>query len=106
MKVPKHQQQGDVFATKLTRRVDTSKMEKLNHCILAEGEVTGHCHQVTVGEAVLFRNADQLICEVLSDTAVVTHEEHGPMVLPKGQHKIGIVKEYDHFAEEAKRVAD
>lgn len=106
MKAPRRQQQGDVFCTRIDKKIDLSKFERVKDRILARGEVTGHMHEVTTGDAVLYRNADKLIVDVLSDTATVTHQEHGPMVLPKGQHEVHIVKEYDHFAEEAKRVAD
>lgn len=97
-------QQGDVIITPITKIPEG--YEQTKGLVLAEGEVTGHMHEVTVGDAVLYRNAEELILEVLSDEAVVTHQEHKPATLPRGKYKIGIVKEYDHFAEEAKRVAD
>ena len=43
---------------------------------------------------------------VKSDEAVVTHEEHNAITIKKGDYEIGIVQEYDHFAEEARNVAD
>ena len=104
-KIEAPRQQGDVFVYLHEGKIEKD-MEKLKHQTLAEGEVTGHAHRVTVGDAVLYRNAEKLVIDVLSDIAVVTHEEHGPLALPKGTHKVKIVQEYDHFAEEAKQVAD
>lgn len=37
---------------------------------------------------------------------VVVHEEHYPVEVPPGDYQVGRVREYDHFAEEARRVID
>ena len=36
----------------------------------------------------------------------VTHEEHGVIDLPVGTYRVRKVREYDHFAEEAREVQD
>jgi len=36
----------------------------------------------------------------------VSHQEHETVVLPAGDYEIARVEEYDHFAEEARQVAD
>jgi hypothetical protein len=36
----------------------------------------------------------------------IVHEEHKPVTIPAGKYKVKRVQEYDHFAEEAKNVAD
>jgi hypothetical protein len=36
----------------------------------------------------------------------VVHEEHRVLEIPPGDYLIGIVREYDHFAEEARHVID
>ena len=36
----------------------------------------------------------------------VTHEEHKPVAVPCGTYEVRIAKEYDHFSEEARSVAD
>ena len=38
--------------------------------------------------------------------AEITHEEHGPVRVPQGEYRVTRVQEYDHFAEEARRVVD
>jgi hypothetical protein len=38
--------------------------------------------------------------------SVLSHEEHNTISITAGIYKIGIVQEYDHFAEEARNVAD
>jgi hypothetical protein len=36
----------------------------------------------------------------------VVHEEHRAFSVPPGTYRIGAVREYDHFAEEARSVLD
>lgn len=95
-------QQGDVLIT----RVAEVKGKKLDHLIIAKGEATGHCHTITKGDAELYAHEGILFLRVNSDEVTVTHQEHKTQVLPKGDYQIGIVKEYDHFLEEAKNVKD
>lgn len=98
--------QGDVFCSKVEKVPSNAKKE--NNLILAEGEATGHFHKVTTGVATLYTIPDSVdkFLEVISDIATITHEEHKPITLPKGTYKIGIVKEYDYDAEEARQVRD
>ena len=95
-------QQGDVLLTK----VSSVKGKRLSHLTLANGEHTGHHHTVTVGDAELYEHEGTLFLRVTSEEAVLTHQEHGPVTLPAGDYKVGIVQEYDHFAEEARDVRD
>ena len=95
-------QQGDVLVTK----VKEVRGKKLKHLVLAEGEATGHCHEITSGEAELYEHEGTLFLSVKSEKAVLTHEEHHAVEIPKGDYKIGIVREYDHLLEETRRVAD
>ena len=96
-------QQGDV----LIKQIDfIPKGKKLNHLILAKGEATGHAHVITKGDAEIIELNDQWYLKVLSDEAIVTHEEHKAVKVPMGEYRIDIVREYDHFEEEARRVAD
>lgn len=79
-------------------------MKKIDS-ILAEGEVTGHAHRLTVKTDVMER--DDGVREFAIDTDVdLVHEEHGTVTLPAQEYESGIVREYDHFAEEARQVAD
>lgn len=95
-------QQGDV----IVEVADKVEGEKLNHLILAEGDVTGHIHRITSGEAALYNMQGALYLKVISDHALLTHEEHGKIVLPKGDYVVRKVLEYDHWADEIREVAD
>lgn len=95
-------QQGDV----LIKKVDSIKGNKLNHLTLAKGEKTGHHHTITEGECELYEENGVLYLRVNSDKATLTHQEHLPVEIEKGNYQIGIVREYDHFLEESRQVAD
>ena len=83
--------QGEIMIFK----TDEIKGKKLSHCIIAEGEATGHKHEITEGEAELYcEDNGTLYLRVNSETAVLTHQEHKPQVLPKGDYKIEIQREY------------
>jgi hypothetical protein len=95
-------QQGDVILVK----VSEVKGKKLNHLVLAQGEATGHHHTITMGDATLYEHEGTLFLRVESDAAELTHQEHKTITLPKGNYEIKRVREYDHFAEEARKVQD
>jgi hypothetical protein len=83
--------QGDV----LIISSDTSVTgNKLPHLTLAEGEVTGHRHRISNGEAELFERDGVLYLKVLSSTALLTHEEHAEVTIPQGNWEIRIQREY------------
>lgn len=91
---------GDV----LIQKVEKIKGKKLNHLTLAEGEVTGHSHRITAGDAELYEHEGVLFLHVESEEALLTHEEHKEIALPKGDYEITIQREYT--PEGWKNVAD
>lgn len=107
MQIGQFKQQGDVLIKRISKS-DLKDMKKVSKGIrgfvLAEGEATGHAHVVKDGielfekEGTLFINSE--------DKFTITHEEHKPITVEKGAYEIGIVQEYNHFAEETKNVAD
>jgi hypothetical protein len=84
--------QGDVLIIPSDK---TTKGKKLSHLTLAEGEVTGHSHRISNGEAELFERNGILYLKVLSPTAILTHEEHAQVTIPQGSWEIRIQREYD-----------
>lgn len=95
-------QQGDV----LIKSTNAVKGKKLNHLTLAQGEATGHHHTITKGDAELYEKDGTLYLSVKSEEATLTHQEHNPVTIPKGDWEIGIVQEYDHLMQEGRNVAD
>jgi hypothetical protein len=101
-------QQGDVLL-KVVKKVDLSKAKKVEResgrLILAHGEVTGHAHAVLEEGVELFEVDGVLYCKA-KEAFEVKHEEHKTVKVPPGTYEVHRVKEYDHFAEEAKQVRD
>ena len=62
--------------------------------VLAEGEVTGHSHQITKGNAQLFKYSDKAYLKVKSEIAALTHEEHKKIELPAGDYEVIIQRDY------------
>lgn len=82
------------------------KRKKVKGSVLAEGEVTGHCHSI-LEELDVFENSDGTREFEVKDKATVKHQEHGTIVIEKPKEYVSDkVLEYDHFAEEARRVQD
>lgn len=77
----------------------------LGHCTLAKGEVTGHTHRVTEGEAEIVDVNGTWYLRVKSPSVVIGHEEHAPVTVKQGSYQILRQREYDDF-EEWKRVQD
>ena len=100
-------QQGDVIiqSTHEIPKKATKSDPSERGFVLAEGEVTGHAHVIDPVFATLFTTEDERFLQV-HKSATVKHEEHGNITLPKGNYKLKIVKEYDHFDEEAREVRD
>ena len=81
--------QGDVILLP----VQQIKGQMLSHLTLAEGEVTGHKHRISDGQAELFEQDGTLYLRVFSDAATLTHEEHQAIVIPQGNWMIKIQRE-------------
>lgn len=75
--------------------------------VLAEGEATGHAHRIKDVSAVkaMFKLDGTLQWETVKPVEL-THEEHKPVKIPVGEYESGIVREFDHYTEEARNVAD
>jgi hypothetical protein len=83
--------QGDVILLP----VEQVEGKNLSHLTLAEGEVTGHRHRISQGQAQLYENEGILYLRVLSDMATLTHEEHHALQIPQGNWMIRIQREYE-----------
>lgn len=85
--------QGDVLL--IPTQQQQSLEQKLPHLTLAEGEVTGHKHRITDGNAELYEKEGTLYLRVLSETALLTHEEHSEIKVTKGLWMVRIQREYE-----------
>ncbi len=101
-------QQGDILIEAFDKiPANTKKVEATGRgYVLFEGDVTGHAHAIEKVADVDFLEKDGVFYIVNKKPAVVTHEEHKPITIPAGSWRVRGVQEYDHFAEEARRVID
>jgi hypothetical protein len=98
-------QQGDVIIRKIEGL--PSNLKSLNHRVLAEGETTGHCHQIAEKElSDLYCDEKGNLFLHAEKPVILKHNVHNPVKIPKGDYVVDRVMEYDHFAEEARRVQD
>ncbi len=85
--------QGDVFIAPIA--AIPAEADRLKHGILVEGEATGHCHRVEdLATALVFQGRDELYLRVVSDSARIIHQEHGPITLQRGTYRVWKQREY------------
>lgn len=130
MKVLKQIQQGDVwieqidslegleFRDKQFRQISPEAVRSalslstpLSKHTLAYGEATGHHHSLVIDEsAVSNPQAIQVMMDEgifqLMEQAILTHDEHKPLVLEPGLYRFGIINEYDYESKQNRRVWD
>ena len=90
----------------IIKQVTQVKGKRLNHLILAEGEATGHKHEITTGEAELYEQEGMLFLSVKSNEAELTHQDHDTLVLPKGDYQITTQREYVVGEDKYRQVRD
>ena len=94
---------GDVFVAK-TSKIPRGAKARPN-CILAEGELTGHCHRIQESDAaILYDFKGERFLEVTAEQATLVHQEHAAIELPKGTYRVWIQREYS--PEEIRKVVD
>ena len=102
-------QQGDVLfqAVKDSSIRGANQQPRTQRIVVAEGEATGHAHAIVdVDESVdVYRIGDVTFLYV-RETVEVIHEEHETVTLQPAVWRVSQVREYDHFAEESRRVMD
>ena len=88
--------QGDV----LLRKIDaippdaTKDTTAKGHCVLAEGEATGHSHTITSRRMSVFRRGSDGLFLSLGQRASVKHQEHDAIDLPAGDYEVIRQREY------------
>ncbi len=103
----KYYQQGDVLffpVNKMPKGKKARINKNMGRTVIMEGEATGHAHATTSDIDFLEIEGKKYISST-KDFDVV-HEEHKQVTIPAGNYEIGRVKEYDHFSEEVRAVAD
>lgn len=79
---------------------------KRGRIILADGEHTGHAHAIEDIEGVQMFEKDGMFYIRVIKEVELKHEEHKAQKIEPGIYRVRGVREYSHFDEEARRVAD
>lgn len=100
---------GDVILTKAEFGSEFESMTIIPDSCLAYGEATGHAHKI-------FGNPEDFSVRECPKTktrhlrvvnpVALKHQEHDKVILPPGDYRIGIQREYDPFEELTRQVAD
>lgn len=85
---------GDVILREVESVPSDAKKREAKQLVLAEGEVTGHAHQVSGGVGALFDYDDKVYLRIESEIGALTHEEHAKIELPAGSYEVFIQKDY------------
>ncbi|HOG23719.1 MAG: hypothetical protein BWY44_01453 [Candidatus Omnitrophica bacterium ADurb.Bin292] len=84
--------QGDLLIVRVEELPENSVLQ--NHRVLAEGEATGHMHELDSGE--LYEKSGTLYFRVPEDQkTTLTHQEHGPITFEPGVYKVIRQREYE-----------
>jgi hypothetical protein len=94
-------QQGDVLLFNESFLARGKK--KVAGDLLHKGE--NHSHRLCGGAFQIFTDGTTRFVSVTRATTL-THDEHKPIRLEKGEYRMGIVLERDHFLEESRQVVD
>jgi Na+-transporting NADH:ubiquinone oxidoreductase subunit NqrA len=107
---------GDILFRRLTVPIPSENLHTKPGKVIQEGEVTGHAHRITEGDAaILEQYAKSWQGEMqatgsrfldVQKTATVSHEEHKPVVLAPGLYEILQAREFDYAANLGRRVVD
>lgn len=85
--------QGDVFMAAVEGIPEQA--QKLDHGVLAEGEMTGHAHRIADRrQAELYEHRGQLYVQVIADQAAIVHDEHHEIALRQGCYRVWRQREF------------
>lgn len=96
--------QGDVLIERV-ESVPQGAVKSKGRVILAEGEATGHAHEINIDDADAWKRDGQTIAVTVKKSSAVKHQEHGPIPLKLGNYRVTRQREYSP-EENPRNVAD
>ena len=94
--------QGDVVLVESELPEDAVEIE--HDGVLAHGEVTGHRHRITQGTVKFLHSTKGTFLDVISETALLEHEEHAPITLTRGVRRFFQQREFDWMSNPGTKV--
>lgn len=98
----KHYRHGDLLIVEVSSIPSEAEHMDQHNRVLAYGEVTGHKHQLDLGD--MFETKDGKLYFKLPENGKLSHEEHNTIVLPPGKYEVRRQREYS--PEMVRPVAD
>lgn len=104
-------QQGDVIIKEIDKLPEGVRPvpRREGKIVVMAGEVTGHNHVMDSDKAALWvlekNGIAQMYLEVAAPVTIY-HDEHKPLLIPRGKYEIGRVQEYDYFSLARQPVTD
>lgn len=94
--------QGDVLVEAIPSL--PKEASRRPHAVLAEGQITGHSHRMeNETDAWVFEAEGKLYLQVVAEHALLVHDEHKPIPLPRGYYRVWKQREFDPETEENAR---
>jgi len=91
--------QGELLIIKVHEVKDKERMNKAKHRILAEGEATGHMHELSIGTlykpSTWSMDTDQYFEVPENSVSVLSHPEHKELTFDTGIYRVITQREYE-----------
>ncbi len=95
--------QGDVLLVPVEDIPEGAKRVRPKRVIIAEGEVTGHMHELVGGKVELFEKAESVFARIMA-APELRHAEHATQTIEPGLYRI--VRQREYTPSEIRRLAD
>jgi hypothetical protein len=97
--------QGDVLLVPVSEVPKGAKRMRPKRIVLAEGEVTGHVHELVGGKVDLYRDkAEVVFAKIMAGPSELKHAEHSTQTIEAGIYRV--VRQREYTPAENVRVAD
>lgn len=103
-KKPRQYRHGDIFLIEI-EDIPNDAVATSNR-VLAEGETTGHKHQLVGGNVTTFMNNGQSVAIEVLDLTNLVHEEHKSITIPKGIYEVRRERDYNPYDTTSRTVRD
>mgnify|MGYP001607305035 FL=1 len=95
--------QGDILIERIeTIPASAKRRRQRKRIVIAEGESSGHAH--VVDTAVPFDDAGITYLDIQQAVAMLTHQEHATIELPRGKYRV--IRQREYAPEAPRQVAD
>lgn len=114
--------QGDMIIFKLNDQIGANQLKNQKRLTVGLGEVSGHEHEVTcLGDSEIIvelheslsevtkndlAEMDRLLFEIKGGSAIISHEEHNPILLSEGTYLRLNQLEFNPYTQELNKVRD